>query len=142
MPVPNNLNIISAGPTSKRELVLQASINPEQWLENPKSWNRAHFVEKILELLEPNPTIAETSKVFMLASQVEVFVSCQHHIRQYGLTISQNNGVTLGQNPHLKIADSALYRANQLMKELGLNPGKSTTKKNFTPEFIAFLEGP
>lgn len=138
----SNLNIISGRPTSKPELALQAAINPKQWLDNPKTWDGAHFVEKILELLEPNPTIAETCKVYMLASQVEVFVSCQHHIKQHGLTISHNNGVTIGQNPHLKIADSALYRANQLMKELGLSFGKRINQKNNTPEFLAFLAGP
>jgi phage terminase small subunit len=141
MKLPSNTNIIESTSSLQGEVAQRESINPEQWLANPASWDRRRYVEQILDLLDPNPTLATTSKVFMLASQVETFVTCQLNIKQHGLTISQNNGVTIGQNPHFKIADAALYRAVQLMKELGLTVDQKLSIRNQNPELLAFLAG-
>lgn len=140
MTLPSNLNIIYAKPHATHEAPQE--INPEHWLANHESWNRANYVKQITELLGPSPTLATTSKVFMLASQVEAFVTCQIHIKRYGLTISQNNGVTTGQNPHFKIADAALYRAVQLMKELGLGSGSKSVKQLQNSKWAALIAGP
>lgn len=143
MTLPSNLKLIKSEKKSHQgDLVQQNLINPEQWLSNPEGWNRASYVEQILELLGPRPSIATTSKVFMLASQVEVFVTCQLNIKQHGLTVRQNNGVTLGQNPHFKISDAALYRAVQLMKDLGLTAESQSPLQYRNPELADLLAGP
>jgi phage terminase small subunit len=93
---------------------------PELWLTNQMEWNRQAFINEITDLVGPNPTLATSSKITMLACQIESFVKCQIHIKQHGLTLSQNNGATVGQNPHVKIADNALHRSMQILKDLGL----------------------
>jgi phage terminase small subunit len=93
---------------------------PELWLTNPMEWNRQAFIDEIADLVGTHPTLATTSKITMLACQIESFVKCQIHIKQHGLTLSQNNGATVGQNPHVKIADNALHRSMQILKDLGL----------------------
>lgn len=102
-----------AGITSSR-------LSPELWLTNHLDWNRQAFIDEITDLVGPHPTLATTSKITMLACQIESFVKCQIHIKQHGLTLSQNNGATVGQNPHVKIADNALHRSMQILKDLGL----------------------
>jgi phage terminase small subunit len=93
---------------------------PEAWLTDQMEWNRQSFIDAITDLVGPHPTLATMSKITMLACQIESFVKCQIHIRQHGLTLSQNNGATVGQNPHVKIADNALHRSMQILKDLGL----------------------
>jgi phage terminase small subunit len=93
---------------------------PELWLTDQMAWSRQAFIDEITDLVGPHPTLATMSKVTMLGCQIESFVKCQIHIRQHGLTLSQNNGATVGQNPHVKIADNALHRSMQILKDLGL----------------------
>jgi hypothetical protein len=138
MTLPSNLNLIYPKPHSKNEL--RDDINPEHWLSSPESWDRSAYVSNLMNLIGSNPSLAITSKLFMLASQVEIFIACQLHIKEHGLTTIQNNGVTTGQNPHVKIADVALYRAVQLMKTLELDrmPAKNTPN----PKYAALIAGP
>jgi hypothetical protein len=138
MALPSNLNIIYDKPRTTHEA--RHFINPEDWLSLPNGWNRDTYVSSIMDLLGLNPSLATTSKVFMLASQVEIFIKCQINIREHGLTTIQNNGVTTGQNPHVKIADAALYRAVQLMKTLEIS-GKSA-KYAPDPKYASLLAGP
>ncbi len=107
---------------SPREAVKTTSprLFPELWLANQMEWSRQAFIDEITDLVGPHPTIATMSKITMLACQIESFVKCQIHIKEHGLTLSQNNGATVGQNPHVKIADNALHRSMQILKDLGL----------------------
>jgi phage terminase small subunit len=110
---------------------------PEQWLTNQMEWDRQAFISEITELVSPNPTLATTSKITMLACQIESFIQCQIHIKKHGLTLSQNNGATVGQNPHVKIADNALHRSMQILKDLGL--GINQHARPVDPELVELL---
>jgi hypothetical protein len=65
---------------------------------------------------------------------------------QKGLVADYNNGVTTGPSLYFSMADKALNRILQIMKELGLTPGhrvgvvRSTTPESLAME--AFLAGP
>jgi phage terminase small subunit len=111
----------------------------EAWLTDQKEWNRQSFIEAITDLVGPHPTLATMSKITMLACQIESFVKCQIHIRQHGLTLSQNNGATVGQNPHVKIADNALHRSMQILKDLGL--GINQQPRPIDPELAELFNG-
>lgn len=100
--------------------ITSTKLSPELWLTDLMEWNRQAFIDEITELVGIHATLATTSKITMLACQIETFVKCQIHIKKHGLTLSQNNGATLGQNPHVKIADNALHRSMQILKDLGL----------------------
>jgi phage terminase small subunit len=58
----------------------------------------------------------------MLASQIEIYVESILKLRAEGLVMAFNGGVTVGPNPYMAIADRALYRSLQVMKELELSP--------------------
>lgn len=100
--------------------ITASRVRPELWLADHMDWNRQAFIDEITALVGTHATLATTSKITMLACQIETFVQCQIHIKQHGLTLSQNNGATVGQNPHVKIADNALHRSMQILKDLGL----------------------
>lgn len=56
----------------------------------------------------------------MLAKQVSLYTQSMRDLRMSGTVITFNNGVTLGPNPHISIADKSLNRIIQILKELRL----------------------
>ncbi len=89
--------------------------------------------------------MADMQLVGMLASQIDIYVSSVKELKISGLVINFNNGVTVGSNPHMTIADKALNRVIQIMKELELSPkSRSGYRSNYemSPELKRFLEGP
>jgi phage terminase small subunit len=81
----------------------------------------------------------------MLASQIEIYVESILKLRSDGLVIAFNGGMTMGPNPYMAIADRALYRSVQVMKELELSPksrdGYQSTRQ-LSPELQSLLDGP
>jgi phage terminase small subunit len=82
----------------------------------------------------------------MLTHQIDLYVECLRQIAEKGLVAEYNKGVTSGPSLYFSMADKALNRILQIMKELGLTPGhrvgvvKSVTKESLAME--AFLAGP
>lgn len=144
--MPANLNIIKNSKSS-------TSVEPEElmtptWLDEPDSWNRDNFLDKTQSyLFKKNGVLdmADMQLVGMLASQIEIYFSSVKELKSSGLVINFNNGVTMGPNPHMTIADKALNRVVQIMKELELSPkSRSGYRSNYeiSPELKRFLEGP
>lgn len=144
--LPSNLNIIRESirhpPNEPEELVMPS------WLDDPDSWCRDDFLEKTKSyLFKKNGVLdmADMQLVGMLASQIEIYVSSVRELKSSGLVITFNNGVTVGPNPHMTIADKALNRIVQIMKELELSPkSRSGYRSNYemSPELKRLLEGP
>jgi P27 family predicted phage terminase small subunit len=144
--LPSNLNIV-------KESEISPSIETDEvaivsWMDEPDSWNRDYFLEKTKNyLFKKNGVLdmADIQLVGMLASQIEIYVSSVQELKSSGLVINFNNGVTMGPNPHMTIADKALNRVVQIMKELELSPkSRSGYRSNYeiSPELKRFLEGP
>ncbi len=144
--LPSNLNIIKESKVAS--CVDQDEILMPKWLDQPDSWNRDQFLEKTkCYLFKKNGVLdlADMQLVAMLASQIEIYVSSVKDLKISGLVINFNNGVTVGPNPHLTIADKALNRIVQIMKELELSPkARSGYRSNYemSPELKRFLDGP
>ena len=144
--LPSNLNIV-------KESEISPSIETDEvaivsWMDEPDSWNRDYFLEKTKSYpFKKNGVLdmADIQLVGMLASQIEIYVSSVQELKSSGLVINFNNGVTMGPNPHMTIADKALNRVVQIMKELELSPkSRSGYRSNYeiSPELKRFLEGP
>jgi P27 family predicted phage terminase small subunit len=144
--LPSNLNIV-------KESEISPSIETDEvaivsWMDEPDSWNRDYFLEKTKNyLFKKNGVLdmADIQLVGMLASQIEIYVSSVQELKSSGLVINFNNGVTMGPNPHMTIADKALNRVVQIMKELELSPkSRSGYRSNYeiSPELKRFLDGP
>ncbi len=144
--LPSNLNIVKASEISPSIETDEAAI--VSWLDEPDSWNRDHFLEKTKSYLSKKNGVldmADIQLVGMLASQIEIYISSVQELKSSGLVINFNNGVTMGPNPHMTIADKALNRVVQIMKELELSPkSRSGYRSNYeiSPELKRFLEGP
>ena len=144
--LPSNLNIIKESKSSSSVEPDEASIST--WLDEPGSWNRKNFLEKTQTyLFKKNGVLdmADIQLIGMLASQIEIYVSSVQELKSSGLVINFNNGVTMGPNPHMTIADKALNRIVQIMKELELSPkSRSGYRSNYemSPELKRFLDGP
>ena len=81
----------------------------------------------------------------MLASQIEIYVESILKLREDGLVMAFNGGVTVGPNPHMAIADKALYRSLQVMKELELSPKSRDgyrSIRQISPDIASLLNGP
>ena len=144
--LPSNLNIVKE--TDKSPSVETDEVAIVSWLDEPDTWNRDYFLEKTKNyLFKKNGVLdmADIQLVGMLASQIEIYVSSVQELKSSGLVINFNNGVTMGPNPHMTIADKALNRVVQIMKELELSPkSRSGYRSNYemSPELKRFLEGP
>ncbi len=151
MKLPANLHMISGRPDTRlesKELPLQMTDPTSDWLEHPERWDRTVFISCASNYLgQKNGGIdmADAHLLSMLASQIEIYVESILKLRAEGLVMTFNGGVTIGPNPHMAIADRALYRSLQVMKELELSPKsrdgyKSTSQ--ISPELKSLLEGP
>jgi P27 family predicted phage terminase small subunit len=144
--LPSNLNIVKEPDISS--LIETDEVAIVSWLDEPDSWNRDYFLEKTKSyLFKKNGVLdmADIQLVGMLASQIEIYVSSVQELKSSGLVINFNNGVTMGPNPHMTIADKALNRVVQIMKELELSPkSRSGYRSNYeiSPELKRFLDGP
>jgi phage terminase small subunit len=89
--------------------------------------------------------VAEIHLLGILVTQIEVYIESVKMLQTDGLAMTFNNGVTVGPNPHITIADRSLNRILQLMKEMELSPKARDgyrSKDGGTPEFRAWLKGP
>lgn len=129
--------------------VLSTSIpeNPD-WMSDIDAWDEDKFLVSVKKFLLKKNKVVDASDVQLLAllsTQIGLYVNSIQAINREGAVIAFNKGVTLGPNPHISIADKALNRIIQLMKELELTPrSKEGFKSNveYTSEFLNFMAGP
>jgi P27 family predicted phage terminase small subunit len=144
--LPSNLNIIKSKRVKTVDVVEILEI--PDWVNQQELWSKDDFLVKTQNyLFKKNGVIdfADQQLLAMLASQIEVYISSVKDLNKSGLVITFNNGVTVGPNPHINIADKALNRIVQIMKELELSPkARSGYRSNceVSSELKMFLEGP
>jgi phage terminase small subunit len=124
-------------------------MQPLDWLSPTDDWNKKLFETAIVDLIESSQgvnTYANMVLVQMLCTQVDLYVQCIRQIADTGLVEAYNKGANTGPSIHFTMADKALNRALQIMKELGLTPAHRVgVVRNQSPEAIdleEFLAGP
>ena len=114
------------------------------WLSDPDEWNRDKFCCDIVNFIEqtqgsnayPNMVL-----IGMLTHQIDLYVECSRQLAQKGLVAEYNKGVTSGPSLYFSMADKALNRILQIMKELGITPSHRVGKvRSVSPEALEFEE--
>jgi phage terminase small subunit len=95
------------------------------WLIEPNAWDKAKFAGEIVRFIEQTQGVNAFPNLIligMLAQQIDLYVQCTRQIANTGLLEVYNKGATAGPSLYFSMADKALNRILQLMKELGLTP--------------------
>jgi len=144
--LPSNLNIINSKKVKTDDVVEMPEL--PDWFSQPELWSKDDFLTKTRNyLFKKNGVLdlADQQLLSILVSQIEIYISSVQDLKKSGLVINFNNGVTVGPNPHINIADKALNRIVQIMKELELSPkSRAGYRSNYemSSEMKRFLEGP
>jgi len=145
---PTNFHFVRSNPKKLRQLVPPKVLTCD-WLTSPEAWEKEKFSNNIVEFIEQTQGLnayPDMVLIGLLTHQIDLYVECSRHIAEKGLVADYNKGVTSGPSLYFSIADKALNRILQIMKELGLTPGhrvgvvKLVTKESL--EMEAFLAGP
>ena len=143
-----NLQMFHRTPKKLREVVAPKVLNCN-WLTSPEAWEKEKFSNNIVEFIEQTQGLnayPDMVLIGLLTHQIDLYVECSRQIAEKGLVADYNKGVTSGPSLYFSMADKALNRILQIMKELGLTPGhrvgvvKAVTKESL--EIEAFLAGP
>jgi len=146
--LPPNLHMFHRTPKKLREVVAPKVLNCN-WLTSPEAWEKEKFSNNIVEFIEQTQGLnayPDMVLIGLLTHQIDLYVECSRQIAERGLVADYNKGVTSGPSLYFSMADKALNRILQIMKELGLTPGhrvgvvKAVTKESL--EIEAFLAGP
>ena len=145
---PSNFHIVRSNLKKQRQVIVPKVLTCD-WLTSPEAWEKEKFSSNIVEFIEQTQGLnayPDMVLIGMLTHQIDLYVECSRQIAEKGLVADYNKGVTSGPSLYFSMADKALNRILQIMKELGLTPGhrvgvvKSITKESF--EMEAFLAGP
>ena len=114
------------------------------WLTNPDKWDKDEFVADIIKFVEQTQginTYPNLVLIGLLANQIDIYFKCSQEITKSGLVEFYNKGATSGPSLHFSMADKALNRIVQLMKELGLTPSHRVgVIKSTNPEALELEE--
>lgn len=153
MKLPANLHIVREPPRKKdgHDSFIHSKSDDDltsDWIDRPEQWDRTMFITNASNYLQKKNGGLDTADrhlLSMLASQIEIYVESILKLRSDGLVMAFNGGMTMGPNPYMAIADRALYRSVQVMKELELSPksrdGYQSTR-HLSPELQSLLDGP
>ena len=112
------------------------------WLVEPCTWNKTEFSVEIVQFIEQTQgvnTLPNLILIGMLSHQIDIYVQCTRHIANDGLLEIYNKGATSGPSIYFSMADKALNRILQLMKELGITPSHRIGKvRSTSPEALEF----
>ena len=151
MKLPANLHIVRERVEKRTQLDVQperVSDTTSDWLNHPETWDRVVFIDHATSYLRQKNGSVDTADghlLSMLASQIDIYVESILKLRSEGLVVNFNGGVTVGPNPYMAIADRALYRSLQVMKELELSPKAREgyqSKQEIPPAIRSLLDGP
>ena len=146
--LPSSFHIVRSNPKKQRQVIVPKVLTCD-WLTSPEAWEKEKFSSNIVEFIEQTQGLnayPDMVLIGMLTHQIDLYVECSRQIAEKGLVAEYNKGVTSGPSLYFSMADKALNRILQIMKELGLTPGhrvgvvKSVTKESL--EIEAFLAGP
>ena len=146
--LPSSFHLVHSNPKKQRQVIAPKVLTCD-WLTSPEAWEKEKFSSNIVEFIEQTQGLnayPDMVLIGMLTHQIDLYVECSRQIAVKGLVADYNKGVTTGPSLYFSMADKALNRILQIMKELGLTPGhrvgvvKSVTKESLEVE--AFLAGP
>jgi len=143
-----SFHIVHSTPKKQKPVIVPKVLTCD-WLTSAEAWEKEKFSNNIVEFIEQTQGLnayPDMVLIGMLTHQIDLYVECSRQIADKGLVADYNKGVTSGPSLHFSMADKALNRILQIMKELGLTPGhrvgvvKSVTKESLEVE--AFLAVP
>lgn len=141
--IPASLHMVMSTPKQRRPVIPTIELNCD-WLSDPAAWDKEKFTSDIVTFIEQTQVVnAYPNMVLigMLAHQIDLYVQCTRQMAQTGLVEAYNKGVTTGPSLYFSMADKALNRVLQIMKELGLTPShRIGTVRSKSPEALAFEE--
>ena len=116
--------MVHSNPKKQRQVAVPKVLTCD-WLTSPEAWEKEKFSNNIVEFIEQTQGLnayPDMVLIGMLTHQIDLYVECSRHLAQKGLVADYNKGVTTGPSLYFSMADKALNRILQLMKELGLTP--------------------
>ena len=137
---------------SSQKLMHQSRPSQElafDWLSDPNEWDKEKFCSEMVSFIEQTQGANAYPNIVligMLSHQIELYVECSRQLALKGLVADYNKGVTVGPSLYFSMADKALNRIVQIMKELGITPShrigvvRSQSPEAF--EFEKFMAGP
>ena len=140
----NSQNQITFSGQKKSPKSMPTQVLSFDWLSNPEQWDKDQFSNDMITFIEqtqgsnayPNMVL-----VGMLSHQVELYVECSRQLALKGLVADYNKGMTIGPSLYFSMADKALNRVLQIMKELGITPSHRVgAVKSKSPEALEFEE--
>ena len=138
---PSSFHIIPSPPKKLRQVIAPKVLNCE-WLTSPEAWDKEKFSSNIVEFIEQTQGLnayPDMVLIGMLTHQIDLYVECSRQLAQNGLVAEYNKGVTSGPSLYFSMADKALNRVLQVMKELGLTPShRIGTVRSTSPDALAF----
>ena len=141
--IPTNLHIVKSPTKQPRAVSPVIELNCD-WLSDPAAWDKENFTTDIVTFIEQTQGVnAYPNMVLigMLAHQIDLYAQCTHQMAQTGLVEAYNKGVTSGPSLYFSMADKALNRVLQIMKEMGLTPGhRIGTVRSNSADALAFEE--
>jgi phage terminase small subunit len=120
-----NLNHKEVNFQARNQIQSDLPFNATDWLAKSGNWDKEKFVLDLTAFIkntQGHNAYPNTVLIGLLTHQIDIYVQCTHQIEQSGLIEAYNKGATFGPSIHFSIADKALNRILQLMKELGLTP--------------------
>jgi hypothetical protein len=118
------------------------------WLTDSDSWDKSRFSSEVVLFIEQTQggnAFPNLILIGMLTHQIDLYVQCTRQIAKSGLLETYNKGVTSGPSLYFSMADKALNRILQIMKELGLTPkhrvGTVRSTNSDALEFERFMAG-
>ena len=146
--LPSSFHIVHSKSKKQRQVIVPKVLTCD-WLTSPEAWEKEKFSSNIVEFIEQTQGLnayPDMVLIGILTHQIDLYVECSRQIADKGLVADYNKGVTSGPSLYFSMADKALNRILQIMKELGLTPGhrvgfvKSVTRESL--EMEALLAGP
>ena len=141
--LPPSFQIVHDRPKKQRQF-LAPKVLACDWLTSPEAWEKEKFSSNIVEFIEQTQGVnAYPNMVLigMLTHQIDLYVECSRQIAEKGLVAEYNKGVTSGPSLYFSMADKALNRILQIMKELGITPSHRVgTVRSRSPEALEFEE--
>ena len=140
---PSTFHIVHGTPKKQRQVVAPKVLTWD-WLNAPEAWEKETFSNNIVEFIEQTQGLnayPDMVLIGVLTHQIDLYVECARQLALNGLVASYNKGATSGPSLYFSMADKALNRILQIMKELGLTPGHRVgTVRSISLETTAFEE--
>jgi hypothetical protein len=131
-------------PTVSGDIAKPIPMQSTIWLTDPDNWDKDEFVADMIKFVEHTQGINSFPNLVLiglLANQIDIYVKCAREMSKSGLVEFYNKGATSGPSLHFSMADKALNRIVQLMKELGLTPSHRVgVIKSIRPEALELEE--